>query len=110
MERESEETTHAYDWITMYTTFNAYSVEAEHLNEAMTAITLADRYRPESSAKMLARARKCCGTSPRFSATSPPRSNGNAWQRDAEGELATRRQGQYGLDARALPTQWQNRR
>ena len=49
---------HAYAWITLHATFDAEGVEAEHLDEAMAAITLAERYRPESRADVLALARE----------------------------------------------------
>ena len=49
---------HAYAWITLHATFDAEGVEAEHLEEAMAAIALAERYRPESREEVLALARE----------------------------------------------------
>ena len=39
---------HAYAWITIHATFESQGVEADHLAEAMKALELAARFRPES--------------------------------------------------------------
>ena len=49
---------HAYAWITIHATFESQGVEAEHLAEAMKALELAARYRPESRERILELARE----------------------------------------------------
>ncbi len=49
---------HAYAWITIHATFESQGVEAEHLAEAMKALELAARYRPESQERILELARE----------------------------------------------------
>jgi hypothetical protein len=49
---------HAYAWITIHATFESEGVEAEHLAEAMRALELAARYRPEPRERILALARE----------------------------------------------------
>ncbi len=44
---------HAYAWITIHATFESPGVEADHLAEAMKALELAARYRPESRERIL---------------------------------------------------------
>ena len=51
---------HAYAWITIHATFESQGVEAEHLAEAMKALELAARYRPESRERILELAREGC--------------------------------------------------
>jgi hypothetical protein len=49
---------HAYAWITIHATFESPGVEADHLAEAMKALELAARYRPESRERILELARE----------------------------------------------------
>ena len=49
---------HAYAWITIHATFESQGVEAEHLAEAMKALELAARFRPESREHILELARE----------------------------------------------------
>ena len=49
---------HAYAWITIHATFESQGVEAEHLAEAMKALELAARFRPESRERILELARE----------------------------------------------------
>lgn len=52
---------HAYAWITIHATFESQGVEAEHLAEAMKALDIAARYRPESRERILELAREGYG-------------------------------------------------
>lgn len=49
---------HAYAWITIHATFESQGVEADHLAEAMKALELAARFRPESRERILELARE----------------------------------------------------
>lgn len=49
---------HAYAWVTIHATFESQGVEADHLAEAMKALDLAARYRPESRERILELARE----------------------------------------------------
>jgi hypothetical protein len=49
---------HAYAWITIHATFESAGVEADHLAEAMKAIELAARFRPEPRERILELARE----------------------------------------------------
>lgn len=49
---------HAYAWITIHATFESQGVEAEHLAEAMKALELAARHRPEPQERVLELARE----------------------------------------------------
>lgn len=49
---------HAYAWITIHATFESAGVEADHLTEAMKAIELAARFRPEPNERILELARE----------------------------------------------------
>lgn len=49
---------HAYAWITIHATYESQGVEADHLVEAMKALELAARFRPESSERILELARE----------------------------------------------------